>query len=97
MIVQVHIRSQHSVGSSAHQFGGPDTYVAVTVAPEGITVPYCLRRDVLARRGIQFIYIGEGYGGHSGPRSALGRALAKAHDVAASYREEDENAVVQAD
>jgi hypothetical protein len=91
--VQVHVRSQHSMGSSCAKFGGPDTYVAVTVAPEGVTVPHTLRRDILARRGIRFIYIGEGYREHQGPRAALGIALARAHDIAARLRE-DENAVV---
>lgn len=78
MQYQVHTRSQHSNGSSAHQFGGPDTYVAVTIAPEGIAVPYVLRRDVLAKRGIKIRYFGEGYKEHSGPRSMLGRAITAA-------------------
>ena len=59
-VLAIHSRSQHSVGSSAHRFGGPDTYVAVTMAPQGVQVPKILRRDVLAARGIQIIYCGEG-------------------------------------
>lgn len=80
-VLAIHSRSQHSVGSSAHRFGGPDTYVAVTVAPQGVAVPYILRRDVLAARGIQIIYCGEGYSKHSGSRSMLGQAYAKAQQI----------------
>jgi hypothetical protein len=86
---QVHIRSQHSNGSSAHRFGGPDTYVAVTVAPAGVAVPYVLRRDVLARRGIEIRYYGEGYSRHSGPRSMLGRAIAAANQFARSINAQE--------
>lgn len=80
---EVHIRSQHSRGSFAHRFGGPDTYVAVTVAPAGVEVPRVLRRDLLRRRGIDLHYFGEGYSQHSGPRSMLGQALAAARAFAA--------------
>jgi hypothetical protein len=79
---RVHIRSQHSNGSSAHRFGGPDTYVAVTLAPAGVEVPYNLRRDVLRRRGIQIRYFGEGYSKHTGSRSMLGQAMAEARRFA---------------
>jgi len=84
VVKTVHTRSQHSNGSSAHRFGGPDTYVAVTIAPAGVSVPYVLRRDVLAARGIQIRYFGEGYSEHSGPRSMLGQAIAAAREFAAS-------------
>jgi|WetSurMetagenome_2_1015567.scaffolds.fasta_scaffold519914_1 hypothetical protein len=83
-IVTIHTRSQHSNGSSAHQFGGPDTYVAVTVAPAGAIIPKILRSDLLAARGIEIIYCGEGYARYSGLRSKLGRALAQAQRIAAS-------------
>ena len=82
-ILTIHNRSQHSRGSSAHRFGGPDTYVAVTVAPQGVQVPYTLRRDVLAMRGIELIYCGEGYSKHSGSRSMLGQAFAHAQAIVA--------------
>jgi len=78
------IRSQHSRGSSAHKFGGPDTYVAVTIAPEGVEVPKCLNRRVLDKRGIQIKYFGEGYSQHSGARSALGQSIAAAKTFIAS-------------
>lgn len=81
---QVHTRSQHSKGSNAHRFGGPDTYVAVTIAPAGVVVPYVLRSDVLAKRGIEIRYFGQGYREHSGPRSALGQAIAAAKQFAAT-------------
>jgi hypothetical protein len=74
---QLHVRSQHAkCGRSG--FAGPDTYVAVTIAPEGIEVPYYLNQAVLAKRGIEFHYFGEGYHRHSGPKSSLGKALAAA-------------------
>lgn len=76
--ITIHTRSQHSRGSSAHRFGGPDRYVAITIAPAGVQVPYVLRRDVLSKRGIEIRYCGEGYSRHSGPRSMLGQALARA-------------------
>lgn len=82
-IVTIHSRSQHSNGSSAHRFGGPDTYVAVTIAPAGVAVPYTLRHDVLANRGIQIIYCGEGYSKNSGSRSMLGQAFARAREIVA--------------
>lgn len=84
---QVHIRSQHSVGSSAHRFGGPDTYVAVTIAPVGVEVPRVLRQDVLEKRGITIKYFGEGYSKHTGPRSMLGRAIADAEQFARQINE----------
>jgi hypothetical protein len=80
MQYQVCIRQQRSRGSSANTFGGPDTYVAVTAAPDGVEVPYTLNTDVLKKRGIKLIHFGEGYSKHWGPRSALGRAFQAAHD-----------------
>jgi hypothetical protein len=85
-IAQVHTRSQHSKGSSRSRFGGPDTYVAVTIAPAGVAVPYTLRRDVLAKRGVEIRYFGQGYRQYSGPRSALGQALAAAQRFAESVQ-----------
>lgn len=82
--IAIHTRSQHSHGSSANRFGGPDVYVAVTIAPAGVQVPYVLRRDVLAKRGIEIRYCGEGYSRHSGPRSMLGQAIARAKNVQAT-------------
>ena len=82
----LHIRSQHSRGSSKG-FGGPDTYVAVTVAPNGVTVPYVLNSDVLAKRGIRIKYFGEGYREHDGPRSALGKTIAAARSWITAQQE----------
>ena len=79
---EVYVRGQHSRGSSANRFGGPDTYVAVTACPEGIQHPKYLRRDRLRARGIDYKYFGEGYAQHTGPRSALGRAIAAAEEYA---------------
>lgn len=93
-IAQVHIRSQRSVGSSAHRFGGPDMYVAVTVAPAGVEVPRVLRRDILARRGIEIKYFGEGYSKNAGPRSMLGRALLAAEQFARSINDPEVGAAI---
>ena len=78
---QVFVRSQHSVGSSANRFGGPDTYVVVVTGPEPLNIHTPLHRDRLARKGYTITYCGEGYSRHSGPRSALGRALAHAAEI----------------
>lgn len=78
-VYTLQIRSQHSVGSSSSRFGGPDRYVAVTIAPEGISVPYTLRQDVLAKRGIQIKYFGQGYSRNCRTqRSMLCRAISSA-------------------
>jgi hypothetical protein len=74
---QLHVRSQHAKRGYSG-FAGPDTYVAVTIAPEGIEVPYYLNQAVLAKRDIKIYYFGEGYNQHQGPRSALGKAIAAA-------------------
>jgi len=80
MQYEIHTRSQHSKGSSSNTFGGPDTYVAVTIAPDGVVVPKVLNRKLLASRGIKIKYFGEGYAKHSGPRSMLGRAIKAAEN-----------------
>lgn len=81
MKAQTHIRSQHRVGNVNGKFGGPDTYVAVTIAPDDALVPKYLNRQVLQRRGIQLIHCGEGYSQHRGPKSMLGRALKLAETI----------------
>jgi len=75
---KLHIRSQRSIGSRYGKFGGPDCYVAVTIAPDDVKVPYTLNRSVLAKRGIEIKFFGEGYRRHSGPKSKLGQAIAAA-------------------
>ena len=81
MSKQVFVRSQHSRGSSSHTFGGPDTYVAVVSGPEPLNHRTPLNQYNLSRRGYTITYCGEGYREHSGPRSALGRALARAAEL----------------
>lgn len=80
MQYNVQIRSKRSVGSSSHAFGGPDTYVAVTIAPDNAIVPYTLNSRVLAKRGITLKYFGEGYREHQGPKSMLGMAIRDAEE-----------------
>lgn len=81
---KVCIRSQHSRGGGAGKYGGPDTYVAVQVVPAGAEPLTHLRQDVARRRGIKICYFGEGYAAHTGPTSALGRAIAAAEAFARS-------------
>jgi hypothetical protein len=91
MKAQLCIRSQHSVGASKG-FGGPDTYVAVIwCANDAVAMPYVLRQDVLAHRGISYQYVGEGYSQHRGPKSMLGRAIAAAKAFIAALREGSSN------
>lgn len=78
---QIFIRSQHSHGSSANMFGGPDTYVAVVTGPAPLKPSTPLQRDRLARKGYTIQYCGEGYSRNSGPRSMLGQAIAKAERI----------------
>lgn len=80
MTYTVHTRSQHA--KHGRKFHGPDTHVAVTAAPEGVELPKYLNHRVLAARGIEIKYFGEGYAEHTGPRSMLGKALAAAHAYA---------------
>ena len=48
-----------------------------------IPTPTCLTCGrKLKPRGIEIHYCGEGYREHSGPRSALGKAIAKAEQIA---------------
>ena len=63
------VRSQHSNGSSANMFSGPDCYVAVA----DISYPVAALREK-----VDFVCTGEGYSENSGPRSGLGKAIAKA-------------------
>lgn len=69
------IRSQHSRGSTANRFGGPDTYVAVQIVPEGVTPLQSLQEQAAKKRGITIKYFGEGYSKYTGPRSSLGQAI----------------------
>jgi hypothetical protein len=79
-------RSQRSRGSGAHQFGGPDRYVMVVAVPPGATLPRALNTKVLKRRGITYWWCGEGYSHHTGPRSMLFKARARALQLAEGLR-----------
>jgi len=79
---RVEVRSQKSVGR-AGSFGGPDTYVAVQVIPEGVEPLRQLNHAVAAKRGIEIIYCGEGYSDRcKTSRSMLGSAKAEAQRIA---------------
>ena len=80
MTARVEVRSQPT-GSS--RFSRPDTYVAVQLVPEGVEPLKQLRQDTAKKRGIEIVYFGEGYSQHTGPRSALGKALAEAREYVA--------------
>jgi len=86
MRYEIRIRSQHSKGSRRGNFGGPDTYVSVLAIPDGVIAPASNFRAVMKARGISYTYIGEGYAEHSGPRSMLGQAKARAEALVASLR-----------
>ena len=79
MTYEMHIRSQHAKQGRSG-FGGPDTYVAVTAAPNGAKVPAYLNSNVLSARGIGIRYFGDGYSRHKGPKSQLGRAIRAARE-----------------
>jgi hypothetical protein len=86
MQYEVHVRWKGHVKRRG-QNHGPDTYVAVTEAPDGVKVPYALNSRVLEKRGITLHYFGEGYRDHNGPRSKLGQAIARADDFVRQCRE----------
>lgn len=87
MKAYLEVRSQKSKGSGLGRFGGPDTYVAVQIVPDGVEKLYALDERSARKRGIQIKYFGEGYHNHCGPRSRLGRALAEAKEFVQSYNE----------
>ena len=76
----VEVRSQPAKGTWPRQ--GPDTYVAVQVVPEGVQRLKALNHIAAAKRGIEIVHCGEGYHDRTGPRSALGVAIAEAHAIA---------------
>ena len=80
MLHHVIVRSQPA-RTGKRGFHGPDTYVAVVSVPEGIAFNPAstpLQTARLEAKGIRVEYMGEGYGQHSGSRSALGQAIASA-------------------
>lgn len=83
----VELRSQHSKGSSSGNFGGPDTYVAVQIAPMGVEPLKVLNRKVAKSRGISIRYFGEGYGRSTTVRSMLGQAKLNAENFADEFNE----------
>lgn len=92
MKAYVEIRQQHSRGGSSSRWGGPDTYVAVQVVPEGVKRLKVLNHNHAAQRGIKIIYCGEGYGNRcKTERSMLGAAIAKAERIADRILRNDEN------
>jgi len=73
------VRTQPAkIGKSG--WSGPDAYVAVQEAPEGVERLVCLNNKHAVRRGITIHYMGEGYSRHTGPRSAFGKALLRARE-----------------
>ena len=89
----VEIRGQHSRGSSSNQFGGPDTYVAVQVVPDGVERLKALNRKLAEQRGIEIIVVGEGYSKHDGPRSSLGKAIARAEEIADEINDREDQEI----
>jgi len=67
-------RSQHSRGSSANMFGGPDTYMAVVAVPDDVEfyperTP--LNKRLLESKGIRIYHCGEFYHDHTSERARL--------------------------
>ena len=67
------------------RFGGPDTYVAVQIVPNGTAPLKSLNERAAKRRGITILRMGEGYSKNSGPRSSLGQAMAKGQTFVNDY------------
>ncbi len=85
----IEIRSQGSRGGNNNKFGGPDTYVAVQIVPEGVEPLKCLNQFAAKKRGIEILYCGEGYyNRQQTTRSMLGKALAKARQIAEEINNE---------
>lgn len=82
--VDIITRLQHSRGSSAHRFGGPDCYVVAVVRDlHGEPADkHPLSAHNIRKYGWTVIPCGEGYSEHDGPRSMLFRALEKAEKIA---------------
>lgn len=75
----VEIRAQHSRGSTAYHFGGPDTYVAVQIVPADECRLRVLNHKHAENHGIKIKYFGEGYSRNQATeRSMLGAAIASA-------------------
>ena len=79
----VEVRSQHAKGGSGWK-SGPDRYVAVQIVPAGVDPLLSLNSRVAKCRGIEIRQFGEGYSTRTGPRSALGMAIAAAEQFAAA-------------
>jgi len=83
----VEVRKQHSRGCGSG-FGGPDTYVAVQIVPDGVERLKTLNTAVAQRRGIKLIHCGEGYSQRCKTnRSMLGKALEKARIITQTINE----------
>ena len=79
----VEIRRQSRRGASSGSYGGPDTYVAVQIVPEGAERLKILRRDLMKKRAIFWLYAGEGYSTNKKTsRSSLRRAIDAAQQFA---------------
>lgn len=77
-------RTQKSVGGNRNGFGGGDTYFAVIGIPvsSDFTPSSQLKPSKMAREGVDYRWIGEGYSANQGPRSAYGIAWTRAQLLA---------------
>ncbi len=88
-VYQLHTRSQHAKRGRSG-FSGPDTYVAVTIAPADVAVPLYLNRSVLEKRGIDIVYCGEGYAKYrKTARSMLNQAIVRAEKYIEKNKEKE--------
>jgi hypothetical protein len=85
--VDIVLRTQKSRGSRPGKYGGPDTYVSAVIRDvESEPVRgHPLSQANIRKYGWEIIHCGEGYSKNSGPRSALGKAIALANVVHASF------------
>lgn len=82
-VVDVIVRSQKSKGGNAYTFGGPDRYVVAIVRRADGEPPalHPISEANIRKYGWEVRRCGEGYSKHSGPRSALGKAIAWAEQI----------------
>ena len=78
------VRTQPARGTWPRQ--GPDTYVTVQIVPDGQERLRCLNRSVAKKRGIELVYIGEGYWQRQKTlKSALGAALQQGYEFVENW------------
>lgn len=81
----IEVRTQSAKGIWPKR--GPDVYIAVQVVPDGVARLTVLNQKVAQKRGIEIIYVGEGYSNRIGERSMYGQAMAEAEAIVAKINQ----------